>query len=180
MGGRARAAARRVSTRAPRRAGRAEVTLRRAMLGDLREIAAIEQLSFSDPWSKQSFAKLLDGPAHFVVAERPFAGQRVVAGYVVAWVVVEEAEIANIAVAPGARRLGIGALLLDDAIAAAAARGARAIFLEVRRSNVPAQALYASRGFREVGCRRGYYRNPVEDALILRRDITQDPPSRDM
>ena len=157
----------------------AEVTLRPAAAGDLREIAAIERLSFSDPWSRQSFAQLLDGPAHFVVAERPFAGQRVVAGYVVAWVVVEEAEIANIAVAPGARRLGVGARLLDDAIAALAARGARAIYLEVRRANVAAQALYASRGFREVGCRRGYYRDPVEDALILKREIMQGPASRD-
>lgn len=156
-----------------------EVTLRPAAAGDLREIAAIERLSFSDPWSRQSFAQLLDGPAHFVVAERPFAGQRVVAGYVVAWVVVEEAEIANIAVAPGARRLGVGARLLDDAIDALAARGARAIYLEVRRANVAAQALYASRGFREVGCRRGYYRDPVEDALILKREITQGPASRD-
>jgi ribosomal-protein-alanine N-acetyltransferase len=168
-----------VSTRAPSRVERADVTLRTARLEDLREIAAIERLSFTDPWSRQSFAQLLDGPAHFVVAERPFAGARVVAGYVVAWVVVEQAEIANIAVAPSARRLGIGALLLDDAIAALAARGARAIFLEVRRSNEAAQALYASRGFREVGRRRGYYRNPVEDALILRYD-TQDSPSRDM
>jgi ribosomal-protein-alanine N-acetyltransferase len=157
----------------------AEVTLRPAAADDLREISAIERLSFSDPWSRQAFAQLLDGPAHFVVAERPFAGQRVVAGYVVAWVVVEEAEIANIAVAPGARRLGVGARLLDDAIAALAARGARAIYLEVRRANVAAQALYASRGFREVGCRRGYYRDPVEDALILKREITQEPASRD-
>ena len=169
-----------MSTRAPARLARSEVTLRPATLDDVREIAAIERLSFSDPWSRQSFAQLIDGPAHFVVAERPFAGQRVVAGYVVAWVVVEQAEIANIAVAPSARRLGVGALLLDDAIAALAARGARAIFLEVRRSNEPAQGLYGSRGFREVGCRRGYYRNPVEDALILRRDITPESPSRDM
>ena len=158
----------------------ANLVLRPAATRDLREIAAIERLSFSDPWSKASFARLLEGPAHFVVAERPVAGERVVAGYVVAWVVVEEAEIANIAVAPSARRHGIGARLLDDAVAALAARGARAIFLEVRRSNVSAQGLYASRGFREGGCRRGYYRNPVEDALILRRDVTPDPPSRNM
>ena len=155
----------------------AGVTLRAAAESDLREIDAIERLSFSDPWSFASFTQLLDGPAHFVVAERPFGGARVVAGYVVAWVVVDEAEIANIAVAPAARRLGIGARLLDDAVAALAVRGARAIYLEVRRSNAAARALYASRGFREVGCRRGYYRNPVEDALVLRRDPAADAPS---
>ena len=157
---------------ASRRAPAADVVLRPAAAGDLDEIVAIERLAFSDPWSRASFEQLLGNPAvRFTVAERPFGRASAVAGYAVAWFVVEQAEIANLAVAPSARRHGVGARLLDDAIAHAAERGCDALFLEVRDSNVAARALYASRGFRQIARRRKYYRNPIEDALVLRRDV---------
>ena len=92
-------------------------------------------------------------------------------GYVVAWMVVDEAEIANLAVADDARGTGIGARLLDHAIDAARGRKSRVVFLEVRESNAPARALYASRGFEVAGRRAKYYRKPVEDALVLRRAL---------
>lgn len=138
-----------------------------ATADDLRRIAAIEREAFSDPWSERSFADLLGEGAVYFACARADAGVAPV-GYVVAWFAADEGEIANIAVAPESRRAGIGAVLLDAALVEASRRGTVAVYLEVRESNVAARALYASRGFVEVGRRRGYYRRPVEDALVLR------------
>ena len=80
----------------------------------------------------------------------------------------DEAELLNLAVSRQSRRRGIGATLVEHAVREAEARGARAVFLEVRESNVAARALYASAGFDQVGRRKGYYQRPREDALILR------------
>ena len=129
-------------------------------------IHAIEQASFADPWTRRSFVSLLSEPAVYFHVAAGAGGT--IAGYVVAWCVVDEAEIANVAVAPEARGRGVGAALLDAALAHAAGRGCLAAYLEVRESNAAARALYASRGFGAVGRRRGYYRHPVEDALVLR------------
>ena len=142
------------------------VAIRPAAVGDVDAIHAIEKASFADPWSRRSFDALLSEPAvYFRVAD---AAPGEVAGYVVAWCVVDEAEIANVAVAAPMRGRGVGAALLDAALAHAAHVGCRHAFLEVRESNAAARALYASRGFTQVGRRRGYYRHPVEDALVLR------------
>lgn len=139
--------------------------LRRATPADVPEIAAIEQRAFSDPWSPRGFASLVAAPEVYLVVSEA-AGK--VTGYVVARFVADEGEIANLAVAPEARGLGLGAALLDAALREARRRGVVMVYLEVRRSNDVARALYATRGFREVGRRKGYYRHPVEDALVLR------------
>lgn len=89
-------------------------------------------------------------------------------GYVVGREVAGTGEILNLAVAPGARRHGLGRRLLEAGVDALAARGAEEIFLEVRESNLGARALYASAGFRPVGQRSGYYRYPSENAVVLR------------
>ena len=136
----------------------------------LPEVAAIEQACFSDPWSEASFRQALDNRTVFFRVAMDGAGGLVV-GYVVAWFAGGEGEIANVAVAPWARGRGIGGLLLDAAIGAAAERGAEALYLDVRESNVRARGLYASRDFVEVGRRRRYYRRPAEDAIVLRRAI---------
>jgi len=141
--------------------------VRAARSDDLPAVVAIEQASFSDPWPHQAFAdSLVDPIRRFLVAVE---GAEVV-GYVIAWFVAGQGEIANIAVAPASRGRGIGAALLDAALADGASQGATAIYLEVRESNHAARALYASRAFLEVGRRRGYYRRPLEDAIVLRRD----------
>lgn len=134
------------------------------------EVAAIERACFSDPWSEGSFRQALENPGVFFRVATEGAGGPVV-GYVVAWFAADEGEIANVAVAPSSRGRGIGGLLLDAAIAAAAEYGAQALYLDVRESNAPARALYDSRGFVEVGRRRRYYRRPSEDAIVLRRGI---------
>jgi ribosomal-protein-alanine acetyltransferase len=149
------------------------VVLRPAERDDLEAVVAIETVSFSDPpWSRDSFTTLLNNPrAIFTVGCDPESG--VVVGYVVAWLVADEAEVANLAVAPAHRARGVGARLLDSALSAARRGGARAAHLEVRDSNATARALYASRGFEAVGRRRRYYRSPEEDALLLRCDLQQ-------
>ncbi|HEU4630781.1 MAG TPA: ribosomal protein S18-alanine N-acetyltransferase [Gemmatimonadaceae bacterium] len=154
--------------------------VRPAAVADLAAIAAIERASFADAWSRPAFAALLGRrEVYFVVAVPPASdgspgAAEPVLGYAVAWFVVGEGEVANIAVHPEWRGQGIGAALLDDVLAAAALHDVTAVFLEVRESNEPARSLYTSRGFRQVGRRRNYYRAPREDALLLRWDV---PPA---
>ena len=145
------------------------VVVRAAVEEDLGAIHAIERASFGDPWSLGGFRDLLDHPrAKLEVAIG--AGNELL-GYAVAWYVADESEIANIAVAPGARRKGVGALLLDRILRAAAEFGAKTVFLEVRESNEAARKLYAAREFEIAGRRMQYYRKPDEDALIMRRNL---------
>ena len=145
--------------------------LRPATASDIPRVAAIEAESFSDPWSLASFRSLVSGGlVWFRVAVDDASGE--VVGYILVWFAADEAELANIAVAPAMRGQRVGAALLDEALRAAASRGTVHMYLEVRDSNARARELYASRGFEEVGRRRGYYRRPVEDALILRRTLS--------
>jgi ribosomal-protein-alanine N-acetyltransferase len=153
-------------------APRSPVRLRHARRADIDAIAAIERASFGDPWDRGAFENLLEDPrASFLIAEH--AGT--VRGYVVAWFVLDEGEIGNLAVSESARRQGVGSLLLDGAIREAAAADVESLYLEVRDSNIAARALYASRGFAEVGRRRDYYRRPREDALVLRLTLPPAP-----
>jgi len=82
----------------------------------------------------------------------------------------DEGEILNLAVAPDGRRRGLGRELVRATIDALTEREVRQVYLEVRESNAPARALYATFGFKEVGRRQQYYRRPVEDAIVLRLD----------
>lgn len=147
-----------------------DFVIRGARRDDVDDISAIERHAFSDPWSAGSFRALFGNPlVHFAVAEDAISGR--VLGYVVSWYVADEAEIANLAVANDVRRAGVGARLLDHALDIARARRSQVVFLEVRESNAGARALYASRGFEVAGRRAKYYRKPVEDALVLRREL---------
>ena len=146
----------------------AVISIRPTIADDVPLMASIEALAFSDPWPATSFHQLLAYPFSRMSTALDESGG--VVGYCIMLRAVDEAEIANIATAPGVRRRGVGARLLDDAITAGTAAGVVAMFLEVRESNTAARALYSSRGFVAVGRRRGYYRHPVEDALVLRRD----------
>ena len=130
----------------------------------------MERACYPDPWPAAAFASLPDNPRVCFVVARDDANR--LTGYAIAWHVLDEGELANLAVAPEARRKGVASALLSAVLADAAERGTTRIFLEVRESNAAARALYSARGFDEVGRRKGYYRLPVEDALILRRTLT--------
>ena len=147
----------------------ATVTIEPALRIDLPLIAQLEKAAFSDPWSPASFESVMDEPAAYIAVARA-ATERIL-GYVVAWFAADEGEIANLAVREPTRRQGIGASLLDAALSEGRRRGALNMYLEVRESNDAARRLYASRGFAELGRRRGYYRRPVEDAIVLRLEL---------
>ena len=141
-----------------------------ATQADVPAIAEIERASFSDPWSEPTFRDLVRlRHAIFLVATEGLPGS--VCGYVIAAAVADEAEVLNLAVAPQSRRRGLGGKLLDAGLVMIRDRGAREVFLEVRESNAAAIALYTSRGFSALTRRAKYYRNPVEDALVLRHAI---------
>lgn len=147
----------------------APATIRRASVADLVEVAALERRCFSDPWPATAFASLPDNPAvFFAVARQGPCGPLV--GYAIAWRVLDEAELANLAVESTSRQAGVGTQLLDAVLSDAGQPSVKRVYLEVRESNVAARRLYASRGFAEVGRRKKYYRGPDEDALVLRRE----------
>ena len=131
------------------------------------QVAQLEKLCFADPWSEMSIASELQNIwSYWVVAVE---GDQVV-GYVGSQSSIDETDIMNIAVHPDWRRRGIAEKLIDCLIAELKKRGSHALMLEVRVSNDSAIALYEKLGFQQVGCRKNYYRNPKEDALILRKE----------
>jgi ribosomal-protein-alanine N-acetyltransferase len=133
---------------------------------DLDAILAIEEATFNNPTTRAWYEAELARPEVckvFVIR----TAETSVAGFAAFWKVVDEMHINNLAVHPTWRGRGLGTRLLAGVMAAAAGMGIRRATLEVRRSNLPAQRLYAAAGFRVVGIREGYYAQPVEDALVL-------------
>ena len=131
------------------------------------QIAKLEKLCFSDPWSEKSVASELNNRLSLWLVA---LDGDTVAGYVGSQSVLDQADMMNIAVHPDYRRQGIGrdlVLALSDALKE---KGIRGLMLEVRASNAPAIALYEQLGFIQVGLRPNYYRNPKENALILRKE----------
>ncbi|MBR3990498.1 MAG: ribosomal protein S18-alanine N-acetyltransferase [Clostridia bacterium] len=133
----------------------------------LEEVMRIERASFTVPWTEDDFLTLLSRD-YAVTLVASDGGT--VTGYGCAVSVADEAEILNLAVDGEMRRRGVGRELLGRLVRAVSDRGARRIFLEVRRSNAAARALYASFGFGEIGVRQNYYRLPVEDAILMYYD----------
>ena len=131
------------------------------------QIAQLEKRCFSDPWSEKSIASELENPLSvWLVAVD--GGQ--IIGYVGSQTVLGETDMMNLAVAPEARRQGTGRALVLALVDALTEKGSHSLMLEVRVSNTPAQKLYESLGFSQVGRRPKYYVNPREDALILRKE----------
>lgn len=131
------------------------------------QIAGLEKLCFSDPWSEKSVASELDnGLSLWLVA---LEGETV-AGYVGSQTVLDETDMMNIAVHPDFRRRGIAQALVESLVKQLRQRGSQCLTLEVRASNSPAIALYEKLGFQKIGRRKNYYRDPREDALILRKE----------
>jgi N6-L-threonylcarbamoyladenine synthase len=137
-------------------------------IDDIAEVAALEALSFADPWSPDAFAEELEAPRRaYFVAETD--GN--VVGYTGIMLVDDDAHLMNIAVAADSRGQGIGRQLLGEAIRQARAMGATRMTLEVRPSNAAAIALYESAGLVAVGERPGYYADTGEAALIMWGDL---------
>ena len=131
------------------------------------QVADLEKICFSDPWNEESVASELVNPLSLWLVA--LDGERV-AGYVGSQSVLGEADMMNIAVHPDYRRQGVAALLITALVDRLRENEVHCLLLEVRASNEPAKALYAKLGFGEVGRRKNYYRNPKEDALIMRKE----------
>ncbi len=132
------------------------------------QIAELEKLCFSAPWSEKSIASELTNPlSYWLVA---LDGEKI-AGYIGSQSVMGESDMMNVAVSPDYRRQGIGEALVKALCDRLKEQGNTCLTLEVRVSNAPAIALYEKLGFVEVGCRPNYYHNPKEDALILRKEL---------
>lgn len=131
------------------------------------QIAQLETVCFSDPWSERSIASELNNRLSLWLVAT--CGETVV-GYVGSQIVLGEADMMNLAVAPEYRRAGLGERLVNALIAALKERDCHCLILEVRASNDAAINLYNKLGFVQVGRRPNYYFHPKEDALILRKE----------
>ena len=131
-------------------------------------IAAAEKVCFSEPWSLKAVEEFLSygyNGAEVVLCDGEFAG------YVTYSCICGEIQIANVATLPEYRRKGVGSLLLESVLQIAKENECSVITLEVRASNMPAIALYKKHGYTEVGIRKGYYKNPTDDALLMNFEL---------
>jgi ribosomal-protein-alanine N-acetyltransferase len=131
------------------------------------QVAALEKLCFSDPWSEKSVASELENKLSLWLVA---LDEHVVTGYIGSQTVLDETDMMNVAIHPDYRRRGIAEKLVEALVEELKAIGSRCLTLEVRSSNEPAKSLYEKLGFLQVGRRPNYYRNPREDALILRKE----------
>ena len=133
--------------------------------GHIDEVYRLEKACFSDPWHKDSIRELLfhpHGKAYIAAAENQ------VAGYLFLFYDSVEATVGNVAVSPAFRGYGIGEKLMQTVIDEAKAKGLEYITLEVRSRNIPAISLYQKLGFTIVGSRKNYYKNPTDDAYLMK------------
>ncbi len=138
--------------------------IRRSIPDDATRIAELEEMCFPDAWQKKDIFSYIcaeDGMC-FTALENgiPIA-------YLIGRLIAPEGEIYRIAVDEKYRKRGIAYRLLSFSLKSERGRGLEATFLEVRRSNVPARRLYKAYGFREIGERKNYYKNPTEDAILM-------------
>jgi ribosomal-protein-alanine N-acetyltransferase len=150
--------------------------IRRMREEDLPAVRAIEALSFSNPWSDNTFRGEIQNTSvsfPMAVVRRPgnpvggaVAEEEVVA-YIIYWQIRDDVQVNNIAVHPDCRGLGLGEAMMRYAIASVRESGATFMTLEVRQSNASALALYKKLGFEIMGSRKNYYTKPDEDAFVM-------------
>ena len=139
---------------------------RRAIPADANGLSELEDLIFNDAWSYRDVQDLIctEGSMCFTAIED---GE--VVAYVLGRLIAPEGEIYRVAVTHKKRQRGIGYRLLDYATKTSKGQGLERLFLEVRSQNMPAIRLYTAYGFKKIGIRRGYYKNPSDDAIVMLR-----------
>lgn len=137
----------------------------------LGEVAELERLCFSVPWSRNMLAEELDNALSAMLVALDDQGR--VAGYAGLQVILDEGYITNVAVRPDCRRQGVAGQILQVFLDFAQAQGLAFLTLEVRAGNQAAILLYGSRGFRGMGRRKNYYEHPREDAIIMTKEFTR-------
>lgn len=164
------------STMTARTSARPDFDIRPFQTRDMDHVLAIEQESFSEPWTRSMFEAELQGNPFgrfvgaFLSGEAP--STKPLLGYICYWVVFEELRLMNLAVRQDCRRLGIASRLVRHAIEEGITQGTTRALLEVRAGHRVGQQLYQALGFRQYGCRRSYYTNPNEDAILMQLPLT--------
>ncbi len=150
------------------------IAIREMRIEDLPAIVEIDHMSFSLPWPEGSFRYevMQNRAARCLVAETE---ENKIAAMIVSWIIIDELHIATFATHPDFRRQGIGSRLLAEALEDGRLRGTVRAMLEVRESNIPAQAMYRKFGFEVTGRRPRYYRDNDEAALLM----TLEPPEKE-
>lgn len=140
--------------------------IRRALPADSAVLAALHAKAFEAPWDAAAFSELIGAQGSLALCDDE--------GFILIRIIAGEAEVLTLAVAPTARRQGLGRKLLEAALVLAAASGAEAVFLEVAADNAAALALYTACQLESVGRRKGYYRRAGDamDALVLRKTLS--------
>jgi ribosomal-protein-alanine N-acetyltransferase len=145
-----------------------EVFIRDMHESDFPEVLEIERISFTIPWSVDSFLNELHNL--YSITKVAILEDNVI-GYMCAHHIIDKSHILNLAVHPDCRRCGIATKLVKEVLGELEEKGCRFIYLEVRVSNLAARNFYARLGFKEVGVRRNYYSLPGEDAIIMMREL---------
>ncbi len=140
------------------------IATRELSASDLKVVQAIEQESFHDSWAVESWlAELNSSITKYIVLEQ----EGIIKGFAGFWLIAGEAQVTRVAVAKDERGKGLGKMLTEALVAAAWKEGAEAVTLEVRKSNLTAQTVYAKTGFTVSGVRPNYYEDNREDAIIM-------------
>ena len=146
----------------------------KAQLEHLENIHNLEKLCFSTPWTEGQLLSEIESEYGCILL---CCDDEEACGYAIMHMAGDQAELYRIAAMPQKRRQGIGNTLMNEAVKWAAEQNAESIFLEVRKSNISAIALYEKHGFENIGIRKKYYTDPIEDAVIMVRKVTEDDNS---
>lgn len=146
--------------------------VRRMTALDVGAIAALEKSTFSDPWSEKSIHDTCEEERSIVLVVEKDEN---IVGYCIAYSVLDEAEIARIAVDKSCRRQGVGQRLLEQLVQICKEKEISHLMLEVREGNDTARAFYHANGFDVDGVRKNYYQSPTENAVLMRRMIPTVP-----
>ena len=139
-------------------------TFRYATEADVDAIVAIEEASMSCPWNRDNYLEVVNSDHAFIMVA---LDDDDIAGFAVFYLTPPESELPDIVVAEAYRGQGFGKALLSESLVALKKKGIDTIYLEVRVSNTPARNLYSHIGFEEIGKRKYFYSNPVEDAICM-------------
>ncbi len=143
------------------------MNIREMTWDDLDQVMVIERENFSVPWTEMGFfTYLMREDALFLVAEDE---EENIQGYCGVIIAIDEGDITNVSVKKELQGQGIGKALVEELITRTVLRGVRTLFLEVRKSNISALALYEKMGFEHMGVRKNYYTDPVEDGITMSR-----------
>lgn len=148
------------------------INIREMTITDLDRVVELDRISFSLPWPESSFRfELLENPSSRCYVAETLIQPVKLLGMIVTWLIIDEVHIATFAVDPTYRRQGIARRLLAHTLIEGARSGGQKAFLEVRKGNLAARALYSSFGFEEVGIRKKYYQDNGEDAVMMNLEV---------